>query len=95
MKLPTLKVPAIAILVLLIFSARLVVAVPSGEQTDSKHQSIGDMSLEQLLDVKVTSAAKHEERVSTTAAAIYVISQDEIRRSGATVFLRCSAQCQD
>jgi iron complex outermembrane recepter protein len=82
-KLPTLKVPAIAILVLLIFSARLVVAVPSGEQTDSKHQSIGDMSLEQLLDVKVTSAAKHEERVSTTAAAIYVISQDEIRRSGA------------
>src|SRR4029077_4671006 len=71
-------------LISLLFSARVVIAAPSGEQTDSKHQSIGDMSLEQLLDVKVTSAAKHEERVSNTSAAIYVISQDDIRRSGAT-----------
>ena len=84
MKMPTLKAPAIAVLVLLVFSARPLVAMPSGEQTDSKHKSIGEMSLEQLLDVKVTSAAKHEERVSNTAAAIYVISQDDIRRSGAT-----------
>jgi iron complex outermembrane receptor protein len=83
-KSPTLKAPAIAVLLLLGFSAPLFAAATSGEQTDSKHQSIGDMSLEQLLDVKVTSAAKHEERVSTTAAAIYVISQDDIRRSGAT-----------
>ena len=84
MKLPILKASTIAVLISLLFSARVVIAAPSGEQIDSKHQSIGDMSLEQLLDVKVTSAAKHEERVSTTAAAIYVISQDDIRRSGAT-----------
>ena len=75
MKLPTLKASAIVVLVLLVFSARLLATVPTGAQTDSKHQSIGDMSLEQLLDVKVTSAARHEERVSNTAAAIYVISQ--------------------
>jgi iron complex outermembrane receptor protein len=79
-----LKAFTIAVLVSLVLSSRVVVAAPSGEQTDSKHQAIGDMSLEQLLDVKVTSAAKHEERVSNTAAAIYVISQDDIRRSGAT-----------
>src|SRR6202040_1132727 len=71
-------------LVSLVFSSRVVIAAPSGEQTDSKHQSIGDMSLEQLLDVKVTSAAKHEERVRTTAAPQDLISQEEIRRSGAT-----------
>ena len=84
MKLPILKASTIAVLVSLVFSSRVMTAMPLGEQTDSKHQAIGDMSLEQLLDVKVTSAAKHEERVRTTAAAIYVISQDEIRRSGAT-----------
>ncbi|HXA83746.1 MAG TPA: TonB-dependent receptor plug domain-containing protein, partial [Candidatus Dormibacteraeota bacterium] len=84
MKLPILKASTIAVLVSLVFSSRVMTAAPLGEQTDSKHQAIGDMSLEQLLDVKVTSAAKHGERVRTTAAAIYVISQDEIRRSGAT-----------
>jgi iron complex outermembrane receptor protein len=83
-KMPTLKASIIAILFSLVFSSRVAVAAPQGEQTDAKHQSIGDMSLEQLLDVKVTSGAKHEERVSTTAAAIYVISQEDIRRSGAT-----------
>lgn len=78
------KTSTIAVLVSFVFSSTVAVAAPSGEQTNSKQQAIGDMSLEQLLDVKVTSAAKHEERVSTTAAAIYVISQDDIRRSGAT-----------
>src|SRR3989442_12526218 len=42
------------------------------------------LSLEQLGDVKVTTASKEPEQVWRTPAAIYVITQEDIRRSGAT-----------
>ena len=42
------------------------------------------LSLEQLGDVKVTTASKQPEKVWRTPAAIYVITQEDIRRSGAT-----------
>ena len=42
------------------------------------------LSLEQLGDVKVTTASKEPEEVWQTPAAIYVITQEDIRRSGAT-----------
>jgi iron complex outermembrane receptor protein len=41
------------------------------------------MSLEQLGNVEVTTVSKEPEPVWNTAAAIFVISQDDIRRSGA------------
>ncbi|NBO18891.1 MAG: TonB-dependent receptor [Proteobacteria bacterium] len=43
-----------------------------------------NLSLEQLSNVEVTSVSKRKEKVSAAAAAIYVISQDDLRRSGAT-----------
>jgi iron complex outermembrane recepter protein len=43
-----------------------------------------NMSLEDLMAVKVTSVSKKEQRLSETPAAIYVITREEIRRSGAT-----------
>jgi iron complex outermembrane receptor protein len=42
------------------------------------------LSLEQLGDVEVTTASKEPEQVWRTPAAIYVITQEDIRRSGAT-----------
>lgn len=42
------------------------------------------LSLVDLLDVDITSVAKKTQKISETAAAISVISQDEIRRSSAT-----------
>jgi iron complex outermembrane receptor protein len=42
------------------------------------------LSLEQLSSIKVTSVAKKQQRLSQTAAAVYVISHEEIRRSGLT-----------
>ncbi len=41
-------------------------------------------SIEELMQVQVTSASKRQEKFFETAAAIYVISQEDIRRSGAT-----------
>ncbi len=42
-----------------------------------------DLSFEELLDVQVTSASKKSESVADTAAAVTVITQEDIRRSGA------------
>jgi iron complex outermembrane receptor protein len=42
------------------------------------------LSLEELGDVEVTTASKEPEQVWRTPAAIYVITQEDIRRSGAT-----------
>ncbi len=43
-----------------------------------------DMSLANLMDIEITSVSKKTERLSKAAAAIFVISQDDIRRSGVT-----------
>ena len=40
------------------------------------------LSLEELLNVKVTSAARKPQSLRTTAAAVFVISSEDIRRSG-------------
>jgi len=42
------------------------------------------MSLEQLAGIEVTTVSKEPEEVWKTPAAIYVITQDDIQRSGAT-----------
>jgi iron complex outermembrane receptor protein len=45
--------------------------------------SLLDMSLEELLDLEVTSVSKKRQRLSETTAAVFVITHQDIRRSGA------------
>lgn len=47
-------------------------------------KDIADFTLEQLGEVVVTSVSRREEPLGSAAASIYVISADDIRRSGAT-----------
>src|SRR5467141_3868778 len=41
------------------------------------------MSMEDLMNLQVTSVTKHTQKVADAAAAIFVITQEDIRRSGA------------
>ena len=50
----------------------------------SSSQDFTELSLEALMDVTVTSVSKKEENLMNAASAIYVISQEDIRRSGVT-----------
>ena len=43
-----------------------------------------DLSLEELMNVVVTSISKKSQTIAETAAAVYVINAEDIRRSGAT-----------
>jgi iron complex outermembrane receptor protein len=44
---------------------------------------VTEISLEDLMNLKVTSVSKREQKLADAAAAIFVITQDDIRRSGA------------
>jgi len=54
---------------------------PAAAQTGSR--DIPTMSLEELMNVEVTSVSKRPERLSDTAASVYVLTNEDIRRSGA------------
>lgn len=43
-----------------------------------------DLSIEELMKIEVTSASRHAQKLSEVPSAIFVITQDDIRRSGAT-----------
>ncbi|HPE05094.1 MAG TPA: TonB-dependent receptor [Thauera sp.] len=53
---------------------------PAGITPDA---DLFELSLEQLMDVVVTSVSKRSQPLSSTAAAVHVISAEDIRRSGA------------
>jgi iron complex outermembrane recepter protein len=56
-----------------------------GASEDLKLASnLADLSLEQLTQITVTSASRRDEKLVYAPASIYVITRDDIRRSGAT-----------
>ena len=61
----------------------LVIPIPSRGQISTPHD-LTQYSLEDLMNVQVTSVSKREQKLSTAGAAIYVINQEDIRQSGAT-----------
>src|SRR5690242_5284077 len=71
----------------LVFVLSLACVVRPGvaQQPDSvAPESLKKLSIEQLMDLQVTSVSKRPERLSQTASAIQVITQQDIRRSGAS-----------
>ncbi|MEP6791823.1 MAG: TonB-dependent receptor plug domain-containing protein, partial [Ramlibacter sp.] len=63
-------------------SALAALAGAAGAQTLAAN--LADLSLEQLSNVEVTSVSKRVQRLADVAGSVYVISQEDIRRSGAT-----------
>jgi len=43
-----------------------------------------EMSIEDLMKIEITSVSKKAQKISDAAAAIFVITQEDIRRSGVT-----------
>jgi len=56
-------------------------ATETSEPTEGR---LTQVSLEQLGQIEVTTASKRPVKISRTPAAIYVVTQEDIRRSGAT-----------
>src|SRR6266513_2613581 len=62
----------------------VVVAATTVAQTSRSVPDVTAMSMEDLMNMKVTSVSKRTQKVADAAAAIFVITQEDIRRSGAT-----------
>jgi len=61
----------------------LIALLANAQQTDTASQGrLKGLSLEELGNIEVTTVSKGPVKLSQTAAAIYVITQDDIRRSG-------------
>lgn len=46
--------------------------------------SLADLSFEELADIQITSVSKKAERLADASASVFVMTADDIRRSGAT-----------
>ena len=66
------------------FSLLLVMFLTIPAWPQQKTADLTGRSIEDLMNMEVTSVSKKEEKLSRTAAAIFVITQEDIRRSGAT-----------
>ncbi len=70
-----------------IFLAGFLSVLLAGSTVAQNSRNVPDvtaMSMEDLMNLQVTSVSKHTQKVADAAAAIFVITQEDIRRSGAT-----------
>ncbi|PIS20180.1 MAG: TonB-dependent receptor [Zetaproteobacteria bacterium CG12_big_fil_rev_8_21_14_0_65_55_1124] len=64
----------------------LIIAAAAAPAMAADHMSVDElltMKIEDLVNVKVTTLSKREQKYMSTAGAVFVISSDDIRRSGA------------
>ncbi len=76
------QVTALAVIAALTFTLG---QTPAGaEEAPDSTAVLKSLSLEELMDLEVTSVSKRLERLAETASAIQVVTGEDIRRSGAT-----------
>ena len=71
------------VMLLLLLLPGLSLIVPARCPADQT-QDLTTFSIEELMDIKVISVSKKSQRLSDSAAAIFVITREDIRRSGVT-----------
>jgi len=71
------------VLIFLTFFLTLGVS-EAADSSQANKENLVDLSFEELMDIKVTSASKKEQSLSQAPSAIFVITQEDLRRSGAT-----------
>lgn len=67
----------------LFFLACLSASFGFAEQDYQLNKKIMDIPLEDLMNVKISTVSRKPQNISDTAAAVFVISQEDIRRSSA------------
>src|SRR4051812_42859688 len=78
-----MRTPFVSLLVLVLLS-NLMTSSGWAEETRSAQADLTEVPIESLMEIEVTSVSKKAEKLSASPAAISVITQDDIRRSGAT-----------
>ena len=66
------------------FALACSVSLPSTSKADEELDRLMDMSLEELMDYQLYSVSKRPEKLSEVPAAAFVLTSDDISKSGAT-----------
>ena len=69
---------------LMVITGALLTAIHAAEAQSELPADLTELTLEELMDIEVASASKKIQKMSEAAAAIFVITQEDIRRSGVT-----------
>ena len=77
---PLVRVVSVWLLAL----ATTIVCTSGFSHAAAAPSELTELSLEELMNIEVTSVSKKPERLSDAAAAVYVITREDIRRSGYT-----------
>jgi iron complex outermembrane receptor protein len=56
----------------------------AGDALEPASDELGNMNLEDLMNLEINSVSKQKQRIGDSPAAIYAITQEDIRRSGMT-----------
>lgn len=59
-----------------------ILSITAISRAQTPNADLTTKSIEELMDVEVTSVSKKQEKLFETAAAVFVITQEDIRRSG-------------
>ena len=76
-----IRIYKISIALVLVFAWGAELAIAENKTVDNQFMNL---SIEELMNVKVTTASRSPQKLTQVAAAVFVITQDDIRRSGAT-----------
>src|SRR5690606_33044400 len=74
------KAPAFSLTIALLLAATSV-----ARQPDSSLESLKRLSMEELMSIEVTSVSRYAEPLSESASAIQIVTEEQIRRSGASI----------
>ena len=80
---PKKKKAPISIAGRLLATGMLCASILMPAVAQEKTADLTERSLEDLMNIRVTSVSKKEQKLSQTASAVFVITQEDIRRSGA------------
>ena len=67
--------------IVFVFAWGAKLAIAENKTVDNQFMSL---SIEELMNVKVTTVSRNPQKLTQVASAVFVITQDDIRRSGAT-----------
>jgi len=67
-----------------VLAAALMLASPAAAQTQSAGADLASLTIEDLMNIEITSASRKDQRAADVPAAVFVVTRDDIRRSAMT-----------
>jgi len=79
-----IQVMKISLLILVLILFAIICQADDPDSSEDENIDFTTFSLEELKEIEIVSASKKPEKISEIPSAVFVITQDDIRRSGAS-----------